>query len=189
MPEHATIALSAGPQTIAVVITGPVGVGKSTTAVALADLLEEGDVPNAMIDMDYLRWVSHRPADDPFHSRLAFRNLKAVAANDREIGVRVLVLADVVESQADRHRYEEAIPGARITIVRLRVPMARMESQLRGRDSGDALAWSLNRAPELEHIMDAAGIGSGEGDLLVDVDGAAPDAVAREIATRLGLVS
>jgi adenylylsulfate kinase len=183
MPDH-----DAKPGPLVVVVTGPVGVGKSATAAALADVLEAADIPNAMIDMDYLRWVSHRPADDPFHSRLGHKNLSAVATNACEVGARVFVLADVVETQADRLRYSDAIPGARVVIARLRVPMTRVVAQLHGRDSGDSLVWSLHRAPELEGIMDAAGIGSASGDFIVSADGETPEAIAQEIARRLDLM-
>lgn len=178
------------PRPLVIVITGPVGIGKSTTAGALADVLEAADIRNAMIDMDYLRWVSHRPDDDPHHSRLAWRNLAAVAANDLEVGSEVFVIANVVEDLSDRDRYELAIPSARVVIVRLRLPLDQIAARLhsRMRDQGDALAWHLKRAPELEGIMDAAGIGSDPRDLMVDMGNRPPEAVAQEIAKRLGLV-
>ena len=169
-------------------MTGPVGAGKSTAAGALSDLLEQADVPHAMIDMDHLRWVYPRPPDDRFNARLGHRNLAAVSAAYRAAGARVLVLADVVETLADRANYERAIPDARVVIVRLRVPPKRIAERLQGRDAGEQLAWSLKRAPELEGIMDAAGIGAEPGDLIVEVGERTPDAVATEIAARLRLV-
>lgn len=174
-------------ESLAIVVTGPVGVGKSTTAMVLADLLEAADIPTAYIDMDYLRWVSHRPADDPFHERLGYRNLAAVAANDRDAGTRVFTIAAVVESSAGRQAFQDAIPGANLVVVRLRVPLARVVEQIRGRNEGDALEWHLRRAPELERIMDAAGIGSAPGDFIVSADGETPEVIAKEIAIRLGL--
>lgn len=172
---------------LVVIVTGPVGAGKTTTAIALSDHLETAGVAHAMIDMDHLSWVWPAAPDDRFNTRLAFRNLANMAIAYREHGVGVLVIAGVIEEEADRARYQQAIPGAHVVIVRLRVPLSRVADQLHGRDSGDSLAWSLNRALELEGIMDAAGIGSGEGDMLLEVDGAAPDEVAKMIATGLGL--
>lgn len=174
---------------LVIVITGTVGVGKSSTASALADLLEAMDIPNAMIDMDYLRWVSHRPADDPHHSRLGWRNLAAVVANIREIGARVFVIPNVVEDDADRTNYESAIPGAQVRIVRLRLPLAQVEARLRSRERGESLHWHLQRAPELEAILDAAGIGRGPRDLVIELGDRAPEEIARVIADRLGLTA
>ena len=169
-----------------VVITGPVGAGKSTSAAALSDLLAERDVPHGMIDVDYVRWCYPTPADDRFHAKLGWRNTAAVAANYREAGARVIVLADVVERQEQRGEYEAAIPDAEVSIVRLRVPMELIVERLlaRQRDSGESLEWHLKRAPELEAIMNEREIG----DFVIDVGRRPPQEVAAEIAMRLGLI-
>lgn len=177
------------PNLLAILVTGPVGVGKTTTAIALSELLERAGIPHAMIDMDHLRWIRPTPSDDPFNTRLGLQNLALVAASYVQAGITALILSDVIEHPDDRVRYEAAIPGARVAIVRLRVDPERIVSQLLGRERGDALAWALDRAPELEGIMNATGIGSTPGDLVVDVDDAAPETVAREIAMRLGLTA
>lgn len=131
---------------VVVVVTGPVGAGKTTTSIALTDALIAHRVPNALIDMDYLSWAWPAPHDDRFNSRLGYRNLAFVATTYREHGVRVMVMAGVVEEEEDRDRVVAAIPGARVVIVRLRVPLDLIAERLRERDSGDDLAWSLNRA-------------------------------------------
>lgn len=169
-----------------IVITGPVGAGKSTIAAALSDLLAERDIPHGMIDVDYVRWCHPAPPNDRFHAALGRRNIAAVAANYRAAGARVVILADVVEHQEQRGEYEIAIPNADVRIVRLRVPMDLIAERLkaRQRDSGDSLEWHLKRAPELEAIMSAREIG----DLVIDVGRRSPQEVSTEIARRLGLM-
>lgn len=170
-----------------VVVTGPVGAGKSTVAAALSYLLERAEIPHGMIDVDYVRWCYPAPADDRFHAKLGRRNTAAVAANYRAAGARVIVLADVVEDMAQRGEYEAVVPTAEVSIVRLRVPLDVIARRLRTRmaqDSAASLEWHLRRAPELEAIMDQRGVG----DLVVDVGERGPAAIAREIAQELGLV-
>jgi adenylylsulfate kinase-like enzyme len=101
-------------------ITGPVGVGKSTIALEVSNLLERVGTSHAVVDLDALGWAYSSPPDDPYNTRLALRNLAAVWANYAAIGVERLVIAYVVETHAELDAYREAIPGAELTIVRLR---------------------------------------------------------------------
>jgi predicted kinase len=168
-------------QTRMIVITGPVGSGKSTTAAMVHELLSAGEVPNALIDMDYLRaaW----PEQSPFNNRIGYRNLRSLVANYRETGVKCFVLADVVETQAQRAEYVRAAPDATILIVRLRVPLDVIEERLRRRQSPESLAWYLARAPELEAILTSQNIG----DIVIDVGHRSAVEVARDICNRLDL--
>jgi len=93
----------------AVLITGTVGSGKTTTAWAVADLLRHDRVPHAVIDVDALRSAWPSPDGDPFHLELALANLRDVARHHRAAGADRLVLADVLEDPSVRARYEEAL--------------------------------------------------------------------------------
>src|SRR5687768_5058698 len=128
------------------VITGPVGVGKTTVAMAISQLLSDAGAAHAMIDMDHLRWCSPSPEEDPFHISLGLRNLAAVAAAYREAGAGRLVLADIVESRADVAGYQEAVPGASVVVVRLQASLRTILGRLESRESGDTLEWHQGRA-------------------------------------------
>jgi adenylylsulfate kinase-like enzyme len=140
----------------ALLVTGPVGVGKTTVAEAVGGRLTEAEVPHAVIDLDWLRYSWPSPADDPFHLALELRNLSAVARNYAEAGAQRLVLAGVVESRADRERYAEVL-GAKLTVCRLKADLSVIRQRLvsRHRD-GEDLQWHLNRAAELEQIYASA---------------------------------
>src|SRR5580704_9069690 len=65
------------------VITGPVGVGKSTIAAEAAWLLRQADVPHALVDLDRIEQCWPVPADDPGNERVSHRNLACMWANFR----------------------------------------------------------------------------------------------------------
>jgi broad-specificity NMP kinase len=165
---------SAGP---VLVVTGPCGVGKTTAMFTCSELLQSQGVPHACVDMDALRNCYPSPPGDRFHSALGLRNLSAVWVNYAAAGARRLILADVVESPAGRAQYAAAVPGATVTIARLRAPLSTIADRLRGRESGDSLRWHVNRAGELTEIMDREAVG----DFLVDTDARSREAIALEI--------
>lgn len=164
-----------------VVITGPVGAGKSTTARAVVEELERRGQPCALIDMDYLRWVRPSSTTDRFNSRLGHANLAVMWPNFRQAGTRWLILADVIEHPHDARHYSEAIPGAQVTVVRLNVPLDLVLTRLEDRESAESMPWYRNRAPELQGIMEREGVG----DIVVNVADRSPDDVATEILTHL----
>ena len=100
-------------------VTGTVGAGKTAVAEALGDLLAERGVPHAVIDVDWLRRSWPSPPDDPFNGGITLRNLRAVARNFLDDGARLLVLAGVVESRAERESYQDAI-GVPMAVCRSR---------------------------------------------------------------------
>jgi hypothetical protein len=168
-------------KTPVLIVTGPVGVGKTAVGWAIADRLEGAGVPHAFVDMDALRACFPRPAGDPFHEALGLRNLAAVWANCREAGARRLVLADVVESR-DVAAYRAAVPGAEITVARLAASPEVIAGRIRGRESGDSLRWHLARAVELAALMERRGVG----DVVVAAGEVTADEVAAEILGRVG---
>ncbi|MGW6446054.1 AAA family ATPase [Lentzea sp. NPDC055074] len=137
----------------ALLITGPVGVGKTTVAEEVGSRLAEAKVPHALIDLDWLSSCWPAPADDPFHFELQLRNLRAVVRNYVEAGVQRIVLAGVVESRADRERYAEVV-GAKLNVCRLKADLSVVHERLVRRHHAEAdLRWHLNRAEELEMLF------------------------------------
>lgn len=159
---------------VVVVITGPVGAGKSTSMQALAELLAQRGESVAAIDLDSLRALWPENPDDPFHTRLGLTNLSATWPHFAERGARWLLLTDIVEHPDQRSDYEGAIPGALTVILRLDVPLDRVHERLRRRESGESLAWHLHRSDELHQIMTERGVG----DIIIAVDDQAPPQVA-----------
>ena len=165
-----------------IIITGPPGAGKTSTMWRLGEILASRDVSHAVIDVDYVRNFHPAPEDDPFNSRLAMKNIAAMAANFREAGARCLLFADVVEHPELAIGYGELIPGSDIHVVRLDVPMDLLQARLEARESAETIGWYRHRSRELQEIMERRRIG----DLVIEVGERSIDEVATAIAHYLG---
>lgn len=141
-------------------VTGTVGVGKTTTLDSVADLLREAGLPYLAIDLDALCDTNARPPFDPFGLGLVLANLEAVVARGRAMGVRVVVMAGVVERPADIAAVRDAMGGADLYVVRLDAAAAAVEARLRRRMApGPHLDWHLQRAGELQAILEHGNLG------------------------------
>jgi predicted kinase len=163
-------------------VTGPIGVGKTAVAYAIAGRLRAARIPYALIDLDAIVECYPAPPDDPFNFRLAMRNLAALWRNYRDAGARYLVLDWVVEARSELEEYRKAIPGAQITVVRLRAPIEVLDQRIGQRAGETDREWELARARQLSREMDATKVE----DLLVDTECRSADEVADEIIARLG---
>ncbi len=167
----------------ALLITGTVGVGKTTVAEAVSELLVQHRVPNAVVDVDALRRGWPCPPGDPFNVRLALRNLAGVSANYVEAGFTRLILAGVIETPSERQAYQAAL-GMPLSVCRLHGNPAVVGDRLVRRHGDDvpAVPWHLNRAPELDAILDAAAVS----DCSVDATTGTPQETARAVGRAVG---
>jgi energy-coupling factor transporter ATP-binding protein EcfA2 len=132
----------------ALLLTGPYGAGKSALVAEIAGLLE-GRVPFAAIDLDWLAWYDDGVT--PGHSQAAFdmlaRNLRAVVANYRAVGVSHFLLAGAILDDPS-HEGLSAAMGMPMHVVRITAPVAEIERRLasdptsgRADDLREAQAW------------------------------------------------
>ncbi len=166
-----------------VVLSGVPGVGKTTTAEAMSDLLLADGVPHAWLDGDQLALVYPRDSDDPHAHSLFFENLVHLWASYRAAGARRLIIARVVEEAGELDAYHQAIPGAEIVIVELRAPQHIVHQRILRREY--APVWVLrmqNRSDELRPILEHNGVA----DHVVLVEHETPDEVARTVLKRIG---
>lgn len=161
-------------------ITGPVGVGKTTVASELSELLSKAGVPHGLIDMDWLRECHPSRVGDPFHTALGMKNLAAVSANFRVEGAKRLIVVDILEARDDLKHYLAAIPGAAIVVVRLQASVPTLISRVERRQVWSGLEWHRHRAAELAAQMERDRVE----DILVDTEGKSPITVAQEILTQ-----
>jgi hypothetical protein len=133
-------------------ITGTTGVGKSTVAAEINDVLAALRVPTAAVDPDALVW--QWPSTSAWNNDLMFENLASLWPNCRAHGAAHLTLARVLEDGGELARYRAAVPGAQITICRLVAPEAvRVERLLERMPPGPPRDWHLHRTVELEAVL------------------------------------
>jgi len=141
------------------VLSGPPGVGKTTVAWRVFDLCTEAGEDPAFVDLDMLGSAWPAPDDDPNQTRLRATNLAAVWANYQAVGSRRLIIAEVVEIDADRERLSAAV-GLPVVVCRLVASDGVLEARIRGRgrDHGPGLAKLIDRSAGLARQLAAADI-------------------------------
>jgi hypothetical protein len=160
-----------------IVVSGPTGVGKTTVAWEMFDVLEERQMRFGFFDPDAIRF---RPArdGDPFNTAAWHAALRAVWPL---MAVERLIVPLVVETRAAA---EQILPGAALTVARLTASDETVGERLRKREIGGGLVWHVARARELEvhwreHPVE---------DFLVDTDGRGVRDIAVEVLARSGWI-
>jgi hypothetical protein len=166
------------------IVTGPVGVGKTTVAHEVGRLLRPSGVPYAVIDIDALAGSYPPPPGDGFNAQMAFRNLASVWRNYAEAGVQRLILAYVFETRQELEMVRQAVPGAELTVVRLHASHDELRERVAGRERGSSREWHLHRAVELAELMDRERVE----DHLVHTDGRDVLEVAHAVAEQAGWI-
>jgi DNA polymerase III delta prime subunit len=157
-------------------VTGPVGVGKTTVAHEASSLLSDAHVPHALVDLARIGACWPPPHDDPWNERLAHRNLACMWTNFRAAGAERLLVCRVLEARSLLRRIAAAVPGADITVIGLRAPLDVLHARIRTREAGRDPAWYLDTATYLAHKLERSPV---EDHCIDNVDRTARD-VARE---------
>ena len=162
------------------ILSGSVGVGKTTVGSAISGILAAAEIPHAFVDRDALS--SSWPPVGRFNEEIGYRNLTDVWRNFRDAGATRLILSGVMETRDDVERCRSAVPGAAIALCRLQASRATREARIRAREGGASREWHLARTVELEEILEGAELE----DFRVQNDGRPANVVAREVLARAG---
>ena len=163
-------------------LSGPVGVGKSSVGAAAAELLETRQIPHTFIDFDHLRYTFPRPESDLWNNQLGLKNLKAIWTNCEQAGARNLVVSYVIEEQTFVDQLISAVGGARAITVQLTARMDTLEARLKQRESAARLDWHLHRAKELSTLLLGHDVPC---DCRIATDGRTAEDVAEEVAAKV----
>ena len=139
-------------------VTGPVGVGKTAVTGEAAQLLSEAGIPHAMADLAVIGQCWPPPADDQWNEELIHANLACMWENFRRAGASRLLLCRVLEARSLLLRVVEAVPGADITVVRLRAPRELVQARIMAREAGRDPQWYLDTAAYLFDRLEHAGV-------------------------------
>jgi Mrp family chromosome partitioning ATPase len=158
------------------VISGPAGVGKSTTAFEVSHQLQADGVDHVLIDTDELDRIYPVPDD---LSDVTERNLAAMWRTFAARGARRLILVGVsLDRPTELDWVGRAIPDAAITCIRLAASDATLVHRVDRREVGSGRDEQLERTRRQVAAIDADGR---EGVTVIETDGLAVDESARRI--------
>ena len=117
-------------------ITGPVGVGKSTTGFRFYLKCLSAGLTAGYVDLGQIGFLQPPAADDPGNQRLKARNLAAIWRNYQAAGATHLVATGMITSQADLRLYAGELPGTDIALTRLQARGGELRRRISSRGAG-----------------------------------------------------
>lgn len=142
-----------------ILVSGTVGVGKTSALIAIGDALAADGEPYAIVDLDWLAWLRPDPDRGATVRSVLVENLRCVSATFRRAGVERLVLARAVRQADEVDAMRAALEPCQLVVARLVASPEVVEARLRGRDAGDQLAEHLAESASCAAEAEAAGIG------------------------------
>lgn len=162
-------------------IGGRSGVGKTTTALALHDLLVNADVPHAVIEGDYLGLAHPAPHLAFPDANLTEQNLATMWTNYRALGYRRLVYTNTVAALT------AAMGDAPVvTTVLLRSSDTSAQARLEARALGPVATSLLQHSATTARRLDEAAPANVH---RVNTDGVEPHRVAEQLLNLTGWAS
>jgi predicted kinase len=171
------------PRSEVLFIGGRSGVGKSTAAEALHDLLVAADVRHAVIEGDLLDLAHPAPHVEHPEAHLAERNLAAMWQAYRQLGHHRLVYTNTV-SVLEHERLAAAMgDDPVVTTVLLRAADGPTAERIARRAGGEVPEAQFAHSTRTAGRLDAT---SGDTVTRVDTDGLTPAQVAQRLAALTG---
>lgn len=117
------------------VVTGPIGVGKSAVVHDADALLLDAGIPHAtVVTEEIARCWPLSPEDPVLRATHLYRNVAALWCNFEARGAARLLVEMLIQHRSDLQPMRKAVPNAAITVVRLQAPLALIEQRIRRRE-------------------------------------------------------
>ncbi len=159
------------------IITGPVGAGKTSAAEAVYDILSANKTPCAVIDFDWLTAAYPAPVKDRFNFKLGITNLSSIIPNYMSLGIKLFIIPTVVENKEEIEAFRKLITDTNIFVVRLTAKPATLHRRLEKREIGSLLDWHKKRALELIEMFESKQLENS----IIDTEDKSIKSIAEEI--------
>ena len=116
-------------------VTGPIGVGKSTVLLEADALLIAAGAGHATVELEDIArcWTDAANRD---RAGFVNRNLAALWTSFASLGATRLLLSGLIQHRSELPAIADAVPGAALTVVRLPAPLPVLERRIRRREPG-----------------------------------------------------
>jgi thymidylate kinase len=165
------------------ILTGTIGVGKTTLAESISDLLLSAGIRYGFIDLDGLGQLYPAPDPaDPHNMGLQLKNLASIWGNYLAAGIERAVIAATLESRDQFDMLRAALPEAEITLLRVSARQETVEARIKARNHGALLEDFLKRTEALAQTIASAFAEAP----VIDNDGPPPGELAQSVLEILG---
>ncbi|GAA0956784.1 AAA family ATPase [Actinocorallia libanotica] len=162
-----------------VLICGPAGVGKSSTAYEVSRQLARSDIAHALIETDELDRVHPWPPPGLDTAELSKHNLHALWSNYQALGHTRLILTGVfVDLTEPLDWIRHVLPRAGITLIRLTADTPTLRTRILQRELGPEAEKQWRRTLTQLHSLNAT---AELETLRIDTTGRTPTDIATEI--------
>lgn len=140
----------------ALLLTGPVGAGKTTLAVEIGEILRDAGQAHAVIELDWLAWCEPPAGSPETRRQLVVENLAATLRNYEAADIRRFVLAGSIVSGEHLAAIRSTLDGIPLEVIRISVPADVLVMRTEKRDVGRKTLESTDQAAAFAEVVSAA---------------------------------
>jgi len=164
-------------------ITGSMGVGKTSVLGEASDILALQNIAHAALDLDAFG-LAHLPSGAS-NDAVMYRNLQSVCKNYASLGIRRFLVARAIEDRPTLECCRRAVSATNTVVCRLTANIATMRKRIKMRESGVLQQQFVARVAKLNSILDRARLE----DFVVTSDDRSVTQIAHEMLLKAGWIS